>query len=143
MNNGINDIIQHEGIVQTTENECVLVRITSVSACSGCHSRGVCSLVEKEDKIIRIPGNFSLSQGDPVTVIMRKSSGYMAVLLGYVLPFVLVIASLFTLNAMSFTELAAGILSIGVLLPYYFFIYLLRNRINREFTFTVKKLETI
>lgn len=143
MNEDVNNIIQHEGIVQETENESVLVKITSLSACSGCHAQGVCGMVGKEDKVIRIAGNFSVKEGDPVTVIMNKSMGYLAVLLSYVFPFFLVITTLFIMNAMSFHELASGLLSLGVLLPYYLIIYLFRNRINNEFTFSLKKLKTI
>lgn len=134
----VNDIIQHDGIVQRTEDDSVLVRITSVSACSGCHSQGACGMVGREDKILRISGNYNFKSGDPVTVMMQRSMGYMAVLLSYVFPFVLVIASLFIMDRMGFRELASGLLSLGVLLPYYFIIYLFRNRINKEFTFSLK-----
>jgi sigma-E factor negative regulatory protein RseC len=143
MSTDINDIIQHDGIVQEIVNDSILVRITSVSACSGCHSHGACNMVAKENKIVRISGKYPVRQGDEVTVIMKKSMGYLAVLLSYVLPFFLVIASLFVMNAMSVPELTSGILSIGVLLPYYLIIYLFRNRINQEFTFTLKNLNTI
>ena len=47
-------IIEHDGIVQKSEKNYVNVKITSVSACSGCHADGICSLADKKDKIIEI-----------------------------------------------------------------------------------------
>lgn len=138
MDSSINDIIQHDGIVQKTDKGSVLVRIISESACSGCHSKGACGMSGKEEKLINITGNYGVSVGDPVTVIMKKSMGYRAVLLGYVLPFFLVIITLVIFNSFSFSEPASGVMSIAILVPYYALMFLLRKQIDREFTFTLK-----
>jgi sigma-E factor negative regulatory protein RseC len=138
MKTGTNDIISHEGTVQETVNGSVLVRITSVSACAGCHSEGSCGMAGKEEKLIKVNGYYDVSAGDNVTVIMKKSMGYRAVMLGYVLPFFTVIISLIVFNSLSFPELASGLLSMAVLIPYYTLLFLFKKRIDKEFTFTLK-----
>lgn len=134
----IRGIIQHDGTVESIGINEVVVRITAVSACSGCHAEGACSIAGKEEKKLTIPGSYNLSPGDRVSVQMQQAMGYKAVILGYLIPFIILIASLIILIAASVDELAAGLISVSVLLPYYFIIYLLRNRINKSFTFKIK-----
>jgi sigma-E factor negative regulatory protein RseC len=132
--------IEHEGIVKSSDNKSVTVSIISSSACSGCHAEGMCSLSGKEEKIVEVPGIYSVLPGENVKVLMKQSSGFAAVLLGYVLPLVMVLAVLIILVSASVPELTAGIGSVAVLVPYYLILYLFRNRMNKKFTFTLKAL---
>ncbi|MCJ7447845.1 MAG: SoxR reducing system RseC family protein [Bacteroidales bacterium] len=130
--------IEHEGIVQKADEGSVTVRISSASACSGCHAEGSCTLSAKEEKIVDISGTYNVMPGDNVTVIMKKSMGYTAVALGYVFPLLVVITILIILASFSVPELTAGLASLAILIPYYFILYFFRNRINNKFTFTLK-----
>ena len=130
--------IEHDGIVQKSDNKTITVKISSESACSGCHAEGSCSLSGREEKIVEITGEYNFNPGDNVTVLMKKSMGYTALLLGYVFPFILVIAVLIFLVMLSVPEATAGLGSIAILIPYYFMLWLFRKRINNKFTFTLK-----
>jgi sigma-E factor negative regulatory protein RseC len=130
--------IEHAGIVQRSDKKSVTIKIISVPACSGCQAEGSCSLSGIEEKLIEVSGHFNVMPGEDVTVVMKKSTGYAAVLLGYVLPFILLLIVLIILISLSVPELAAGLVSIGMLAPYYFLIWLLRKRINNKFNFTLK-----
>lgn len=130
--------IQHEGIVKNVSNGSVTVGITSNPACSGCHADGICGISGKEEKVIDIKGKFNVSPGDTVTVVMEQATGYKAVVLSYLVPLILIISCLITLNLFSASELTAGLISILMLIPYFFFLYLFRKKINRSFTFTLK-----
>jgi sigma-E factor negative regulatory protein RseC len=130
--------IEHDGIVQKADEKSLTVRISSASACSGCHAEGSCTLAGKEDKIIDISGYYNVMAGDIVTVVMKKSMGYTAVALGYILPFLGVITILIILASLSVPELIAGLASLAILIPYYIILYFFRNRINNKFTFTLK-----
>jgi sigma-E factor negative regulatory protein RseC len=132
------ETIQHDGVVQQADGKSVFVKITSLHACSGCHAEGSCALTGKEEKIIEVLGNYSVKIGDLVTVMMTQSMGYTAVLLGYILPLIIVILTLIILISFSITELTAGLLSLSVLAPYYFLMYIFRNKIDKKFTFTIK-----
>jgi len=130
--------IEHDGIVQKSDNKTITVKISSESACSGCHAEGSCSLSGREEKIVEITGEYNFNPGDNVTVLMKKSMGYAALLLGYVFPFIIVIAVLVVLIMSSVPEAAAGLGSIASLIPYYFMLWFFRKRINNKFTFTIK-----
>ena len=132
--------IEHTGIVKNADSKSVMVSITSGTACSGCHAEGSCSISGKEEKIIEVPGEYKLSAGDMVTIIMQKSMGYAAVIYGYVVPAVLMICSLIILLLISGNELASGLISIGILIPYYLILYLFRTSINSKFKFSIKQL---
>lgn len=132
------DTIEHEGIVQKSDNESVTVSIISSAACSGCHAEGMCSLSGKQEKIIDIPGEYQVLPGDLVTVRMKQSSGHTAVFFGYVMPLILLTAILIILISLSAPELIAGLGALAVLIPYYLLLYIFRNRISRKFIFTLK-----
>ncbi len=137
-NSDVAGIINHEGIVQRNEGNAVKISISSASACSGCHAEESCSLPGKEEKIIEVFGNYSVKPGDKVTILMERSMGYAAILLGYVLPFITLIAVLITMISLKLPELAAGLIAIAFLIPYYIILYFFRKRINAKFNFTLK-----
>lgn len=130
--------ISHDGIVQKTDSNSVIVRILSSPACSGCHAEGFCSLSGKEEKTIQVAGRYNVEIGATVTVLMKRSMGYSALLLGYVLPLFVLVIMLVILISLSVSELTAGLLSLLALIPYYLTLYFFRKRINNKFTFTIK-----
>lgn len=132
------ETINHEGIVQKVDDKSVIISISVASACSGCHAEGSCSLSGKEEKTIEVSGKYNVKPGDLVTILMKQSIGYTALLLGYLLPLVSIIITLIVLISLNFPELYAGLISIAILIPYYTVLYFFRNRINRNFTFTLK-----
>lgn len=131
-------IINHLGIVQRNEDNHVIIRISSASACSGCHAEGSCSLSGKEDKIVEVHGSYEVNQGDQVTVMMKQSMGFSALFLGYVIPVIAVFVMLIILSLVNASELISGTISLAVLIPYYSILFLFRKRINEKFKFTIK-----
>jgi sigma-E factor negative regulatory protein RseC len=130
--------IHHTGVVQKVDNKTVTVIITAVSACSGCHAEGSCTLSGKEEKIVDVAGTYNVKPGDSVTVLMDLSMGYTALVLGYIFPLATVILSLLILISARVPELIAGLASLTFLIPYYIILWLFRKRINEKFTFTLK-----
>lgn len=130
--------IMHDGVVQAVGNNKIVVRITAAPDCAGCHASGVCGFAGREEKIIDISGNYDVKPGENVTVMMQKSMGFKAVLLSYMIPFILVMAALIVLVSLSVSELTAGLVSISVLVPYFLILYFFRKRIDRNFIFTLK-----
>jgi positive regulator of sigma E activity len=132
------DIIDHIGIVQKSDNKSVTVSITSTSACSACHAKGACNLSDKEEKIIKVSGNYDVKPGDSVTILMKQSMGYAALFLGYIFPLVAVITVLVILISLNTPELLAGLTSLAILIPYYLILLFFRTLIDKKFTFTLK-----
>jgi sigma-E factor negative regulatory protein RseC len=138
MNSASSDTINHKGIVQSADRKSVIVTISSATACSGCHAENSCNISGNKDKIIEVRGNYNVEPGDSVTVYMKQSMGYTALFYGYLLPMISVIALLIVLVSFKMSELASGLISLGILIPYYIILYLFKSRINDKFRFTLK-----
>jgi sigma-E factor negative regulatory protein RseC len=130
--------ISHQGVIKKIDNNFVTVVITSKSACASCHAEGVCSMSGQKEKVIDIAGNYNLKEGDSVTVLMEKSLGYAAIMLGYLIPFVIVVATLVVFLALKFKESYAGIFALLSVFPYYLCLLLYKKKINNKFVFSLK-----
>ena len=109
-----NNTIKHLGIVENIQGSHLSVRIVQTSACAACSAKGHCSSADSKDKIIDIIDTAASSYqvGEKVMVVGETSMGMMAVVLAFVLPFVLLIFSLFLLMALIENELYAALLSL-------------------------------
>ncbi len=136
---GTSGTIQHEGMVQEVGSDSVVVNISSVSACSGCHAEGYCSLSDKREKTVKISGSYNVSPGERVTVEMNESAGFKAVIISYIFPLIILLLSIVVLASLSVNELTAGLISIAVLVSYFVMLYFVRHRIDRSFFFTIKR----
>ena len=137
-----NNTIKHLGIVESIQGSHLSVRIVQTSACVACSAKGHCSSADSKDKIIDIMDTAAASYqvGERVMVVGETSMGMMAVVLAFVLPFVLLIFSLFLLMAWIENELYAALLSLAVLIPYYFVLWLNKTQLKQQFSFTIKPI---
>jgi sigma-E factor negative regulatory protein RseC len=130
--------VNHEGIVKKIDDKFVTVAITSVSACSGCHAEGVCSVSGKQEKTIDIKGSYNLKEGDCVIVQMEKSLGYSAIVLVYLIPLVILITTLIVFLVLELKESHAGIIALLSIFMYYISLLLCKKKINNKFAFSLK-----
>lgn len=133
--------ILHEGVVQTAGLNSVTVLLSPGVSCVGCHAEKSCNISGNDRKTVVINGSYQLSPGEKVTVSMKASQGFSALILGYIIPFLLVFISLVVLLSLSLNELLSGLVSLGLLLPYYGILFILRKGIDRRFTFTLNRLQ--
>jgi sigma-E factor negative regulatory protein RseC len=61
-----------------------------------------------------------------------------AVAIGFGLPFLLMVITVFVTQKLTGNETLAAGLSVAVLMPYYLIIYLMREKLKRRFSFTVE-----
>jgi sigma-E factor negative regulatory protein RseC len=93
---------------------------------------------EKRVDITDITGRFS--ENERVIIEGRESIGYKAVFWAFVLPLIILIVMLvLTTNTWNFTETEAAISAMTALVPYYFMLYLLRNKMANSFKFNIKR----
>ena len=136
---GMENKIKHVGIVEAVEGECVKVRISQSSACASCKVSKQCNASEKKDKTIDVyTANPGFIVGDKVVVTASFGVGGFAVLVGMVIPMLVVLVMLFLLIAVGLSDLAASLLSLVSLVPYYLLLVIFRNRINRKVTFDIE-----
>ena len=115
-----NNTIKHLGIVENIQGSHLSVRIVQTSACAACSVKGHCSSADSKDKIIDIIDTAAASYqvGENVMVVGETSMGMQAVALAFIIPFVLLIFTLFLFMALIENELYAALLSLAVLVPY-------------------------
>ena len=137
------DYIRHTGIVESIEKHKLTVRITQKSACSDCHAKTICLSADKKEKIIEVfdtTGKYA--PNEDVVVSARTSMGHYAVILAFIIPLALVVATIFAGVRISGNEGISGLIGLSILVPYYFTLYLFRNKLKRNFVFIISKMET-
>ncbi|MBW6478552.1 MAG: SoxR reducing system RseC family protein [Bacteroidales bacterium] len=133
--------IEHPGIVDRIDGKRVWVSIQPQSACGNCHSKSYCGMAEVAEKIVEVqspaPG-ITLEQGQHVIISLKKSLGYRALVMGYLLPFVILLLSLIILLSITGNEALAALASILLMVPYYLILYSKRDKIKASFRFFIK-----
>jgi sigma-E factor negative regulatory protein RseC len=130
-------IIQHQGIISLIEGNKAEVTIQVNSGCASCEIKGTCSISESVEKIIEVEleNTEMYSKGQIVSVEMKQSQGSWAVVFGYLFPFIVLVISLIIFLSLGIDQGISGLLSIGMLLPYYLVLYLLRNFFKTKFSY--------
>jgi len=133
-------MIDHAGVIERIEGDRAQVRIVSESACAACHAKGACSAADQEEKFIDVVlPDHRFREGEPVRVEVARNLGMKAVAVGYVYPFLLLLAVLIGMLAAGVSEMRAGLAALLSLVPYYLLLFLLREKIGSTFTFRLQK----
>lgn len=147
------DEIEHSGTIESIDDGHIRVRITQSSACAGCTARSLCQSSESKDKMVDVTlgsrgtvspiGEAPCSQlhvGDVVTVCGSSAMGRTAVVLAFVVPLVLMVATVAVgIKLMILSEPVSIGLAFAVLAAYYFVLWTQRTRIQRRFVWRIKK----
>ena len=134
--------IKHQGIVENINGSHLQVRIIQTSACASCSIKGHCSSADTKEKLIDVTDDnvSSYQPGDRVWVIGELSMGVMAVLLAFILPFLVLIFSLFIFMAIWNDELGSALCSLAILIPYYYILWLNKSRLGKKFSFSISPM---
>lgn len=136
------DDIMHEGKILEITPDFTTVQITVSSACSSCHAKNLCGVADEQDKVIMLPTDpYTIYEtGETVNVLTKRSMGTKAVWISYVIPLCILMILILSLSALWKNELLAGCVSIAAVLLYYFFIWVFRKKLEKEFVFTIEKI---
>ncbi len=132
--------IKHAGVVDGVEGECVRVRILQSSACSACKVAAHCNASETKEKIIDVMDADAshYQKGDQVMVVADTAVGFRASLYGYLLPLILMVVTLVGVLAATHSEGLAALSALGILMPYYVLLFLMRNKLRNRLSFTLE-----
>ena len=132
--------IEHIGTICKIEGTKITVKTETSSACSSCHAKGVCGMSETSTNLIEVYDNSNVySEGEHVNVLLKRTSGFKALFLGYLLPFIIFIVTLIISSILIKKEVIVGILAIIILLPYYLILFLNKSKIDKSFNFRIEK----
>ena len=123
------------------EGECVRVRILQSSACSACKVAAHCNASETKEKIIDVMDADAshYQKGDQVMVVADTAVGFRASLYGYLLPLILMVVTLVGVLAATHSEGLAALSALGILIPYYVLLFLMRNKLRNRLSFTLER----
>lgn len=133
--------ISHSGIVEGIEDGCVKVRIVQTSACAACKVAGYCNAAESKEKIVDVIGDAvanNLAVGQQVTVTTSGKVAAKALLWGFGLPFVVMVAVLVLVLWLTGSEAKAALGGLAALVPYYLLLWLLRHRMRQQLSFSIE-----
>lgn len=137
----MSESIEHRGIVESIEGNTVSVRIIQLSACTSCQVHGFCGAADKKEKIIKVIDKSGFYKvGDEVQLCGQTSLGRKAVFYAFIIPLILIIATIASMTAFGFAETTSAFAGLIILAIYYLVLYLLRNSLDKQFIFMLKKL---
>lgn len=135
------ELIRHEGIVLSVKGDFALVQIVQTSACSACKARSMCMSSESQAKEMDAVMTEPMQAGDRVEVEVREHLAWRAVLLAYILPFIVMMMVIAGLDYFTqWSEAIVGTLSLCSIALYYLGLNAFRNKLQKQFTFTARKI---
>ena len=139
---GTQDRIKHVGSITAIEGNLLHVKMMQSSACSGCHAAKLCQSSETKEKevdvVVRDASRYK--EGQSVLLVGSVRQGLKATVWAYMLPIILLVAVLVTCVKCGLSEVASALVSMGSLVPYFFGLYLFRDKFREQFSFSVEDL---
>ena len=136
------DRIKHKGIVEKIDGFHLQVKIVQTSACSSCSIKGHCQASESKEKFIDVFDSNAASYhvGEQVYLFGSTSMGMRAVILAFGIPFLIVMSALILSLSITGDELVSAFISLASLIPYYVVLYFTRDRMRKNFVFTIEHM---
>jgi sigma-E factor negative regulatory protein RseC len=132
--------LQHRGVVERIEADTIYVSVVPESACAGCHAKGICGeRGEKREIVVKTRYAAEYAVGERVVVATKMPMGLMAVFYSYVLPAIVLVATLAAVVGLGGSEEVAAIASLAAVALYYTALWIARERISRKISFTIHK----
>ncbi len=137
----MDEMIRHEGVVLSINGNKAHVEIVQTSACSACKARSMCMSSESQQKEMDVILLEPVQVGDKVEVEVRERLAWKAVLLAYILPFIVMLAIIAILDfTTQWSEAVVGTLSLCGIALYYIGLSVFKHRLQTQFSFTARKL---
>ncbi len=133
----------HSAIITSIKGNTAQLRIRCNSACQNCMAKRLCAINEYQDRNISaiLPETEQFKIGEEVNVSLDSGQGLKAVLLAYVLPLFLLLVAILAAKWKGYDDFISGISGIIILIPYYFCLSLVLERLKTNFRLTVSKKE--
>lgn len=135
--------IKHKGLIFDIVGNRIDVAVTPESACAACRAAAMCVISDKEEKVVSVvsehPKIFSI--GEEVEVTVGRGMGVKAVVLAYVVPFAVLLATLLFLISSGAGEPVAGLGALAAVGIYYLGLVFFRKHIESEIIFKINKIQ--
>lgn len=134
------DHVSHPGVVVGINDKDIEIEILSASSCGSCGIKSSCGMSEMTEKrvIVPKPDDREFIVGQPVSIVMSAKQGNIAAVFAYLLPALLMIASIVILSNLNIKEWIAAIAGIGIAAIYYIILYFFRDKLRNEFKYEIR-----
>lgn len=133
--------IRHSGRIVAINPDFITVEIVSESACASCHAQSLCGMSDSKRKLVDVPATLDdWHIGEEVNVVLRRTMGFKAVWVAYVIPLIVMMAVLMVLVTLGVSELVSGLSAITSVGVYYLGVYLLRDTLRKDYSFYINKI---
>jgi positive regulator of sigma E activity len=135
------DVVNHNGIVSKISKSTITISLKGNVNCEGCKAQSACGVSDSNDKEIEVLNPIQSFQiNEPVGVVLKRELGLKAVFWAYVFPFILMVIVL-VITSFFFKEWVAGLLSLFILLPYYYMLYVMKDSFQKAFQVSILKFK--
>ncbi len=129
----------HSGVISKIAGGSIIVSLEQNIHCDSCRAKAACGISESNTKEVEIINSIdSFKINEHVKVVLKKTLGFKAVFWAYIFPFILMFSTLIITSGF-LKEWMAGILSLLILVPYYFMLYFLKNTLKSAFKMSILK----
>lgn len=136
----MNEVIHTGSIIQISNNEAVVL-LDDKFECSGCQLEKSCGSTEMKPKEITVSLlDNSYKVNDQIVLVLGENLGLKAVLLAYILPFV-IFFTIIVLFQNKLTELLTGVLALIFILLYFLILKKVQPWLSRVFSIEVRKYD--
>lgn len=137
----MNRKIKHSGIIESIGKDFIRVRIIENYTCSECSVASHCNASDMKEKIVNIYNLNNIKDyriDETVIVTASTRIKFNAILLAFIIPFIIMVVTLFIVASTTSDELLSAIASLFVLVPYYLVLYYNRGRIREKLSFQIE-----
>lgn len=137
------DSIEHEAVVTGIDPGTgnVQVRVLRQGECGSCPAARLCGASDPKGDTMTIrdprPDRFSI--GEKVILTGREALHRKAIMLATVFPCLILILSMVVIFILTADQTLSVVVGLSLTVLFYIILYLMRNRIAHEFTFTITK----
>lgn len=133
--------ISHAGVIDSVQGDRIKVRIVQTSACAACKVANHCNAAESKVKMVDVIGcdTAKYTTGQEVTVWASQHVANKALLLGFGLPFLLLVVVLVVVLRLSGNEGIAAVSALCALVPYYLLLWWRRDTIQQQISFHLEE----
>jgi sigma-E factor negative regulatory protein RseC len=136
----MNQKISHSGVIEHISDGCIHVRIVQTSACAACKVAGYCHAAESKEKTVDVYCDSvdGYQVGQPVVVTASAGVAARALLWGFGVPFLVLLGVLLLVLLLTGREGLAALSALAALIPYYFILWLLRDKMRKQLAFAIE-----
>lgn len=134
-------MIEHTGIILSIENNVAEISLKQTSACASCHAKGACTSSDvKERQITSTLNRSDYNVGEEVQVNLQTNQGYKAVLVAYIIPFIIIMIILIIGDQLGAAEWKTGVASLFFAAIYFLALKRYGKKLTSTMTFEIAKI---